>query len=431
MPEAPLSDAKSDTTDAGNSCPKKAFPTDVPQGWVEYPVFGCKYRLYVPGSSVSLPSALAWEGCTDTGPSSYSCKQLKVDWPNPEPYAIGGYPSGYEDSAGRIVLQLRKVYASAPINGEPARATMALVAEADGPVRQAFWQSAHTNPQNPAWYIFQTGISGGRSAWSLRDQDAKAPRVAGIGGMDTDLQPPLLFDLPEADPLAGSPHAGAAHYAVVKAVLRIGSWAGKDLGVVWPGGLDLVAPTWAGSALLWTGESIARSELLTWTETNGAVPLVTFGTDASRSAASGGTDGKDLVWLQGEERTLDASTDGTFPKRSIMAAPFTTDAKALQPKRLRSWQPNDIWGPTKPAVGCGYAAYSHIPDPTKPAYQILIVRLADGVSWILDSPLDNHWRWGRPIAMTCKEMFVSYGKFAVERLRRVQLDSLGAGIPPD
>jgi hypothetical protein len=97
---------------------------------------------------------------------------------------------------------------------------------------------------------------------------------------------------------------------------------------------------------------------------------------------------------------------------------------------LRSFPGDDIVSGIAPdAVGCGHAALdAHSPSGGS---QLLIIRLADGVSWLLDSPSDNHWFWGTPLAVTCDEVFTMWGPGGSSHVRRIRLDSLGPGIPPD
>ena len=82
-------------------------------------------------------------------------------------------------------------------------------------------------------------------------------------------------------------------------------------------------------------------------------------------------------------------------------------------------------------VGCGYAARA--PGLGPPLNNALfIVRLSDGVSWMLPgihAPGMEHW--GQPLAITCDELFASMATDTTVRILRIRLDSLGPGTPPD
>ena len=111
-----------------------------------------------------------------------------------------------------------------------------------------------------------------------------------------------------------------------------------------------------------------------------------------------------------------------------MTSPFTTDAAALQPRRLRSEVGNGF-ATSRPQVGCGYAA-REIYDG------IRIVRLSDGVSWMLPSQQGSTWLWNEPLAVTCTELFAMVAAdgdagWQDVGIARVRLDSLGPGTPPD
>ena len=154
-----------------------------------------------------------------------------------------------------------------------------------------------------------------------------------------------------------------------------------------------------------------------------------FSSDDSRGAGNPGSDGTDLVWVQGEGRDGDSTQ---FPQRWIMTSKYSTDPAAIQPRRLTRWLPYLIAGRT-PAVGCGYAAVRYVLGETIATETgLLIVRLSDGVNWTLRSPNEaKPDSWGPPIAITCDEVFARYqGGAGYETIRRVRLDSLGPGDPP-
>src|SRR5690606_27339005 len=118
-----------------------------------------------------------------------------------------------------------------------------------------------------------------------------------------------------------------------------------------------------------------------------------------RGAGSVGTDGVDLVWMEGSGRVLG---EHHYPTRDIVTAPFTTDPAALQPRRLRS-QIAPQFGDWSQAyeVACGRAARKGASS----GRGVQIVRLSDGRGWELpETPFV--WRPSTIVGMTCDEIFL-------------------------
>jgi hypothetical protein len=144
--------------------------------------------------------------------------------------------------------------------------------------------------------------------------------------------------------------------------------------------------------------------------------------DPARADGNAGTDGRHLVWTRGEG----GRPGEVHPRRSIMVADYTTDPAELQPRRLRS-DPNPVLGagPMRFAVGCGFAGRNAMPPR-----DLLLVRLADGVSWQLAGGAD--WSWGQLLGFTCEEAFATvFSRSQGVSIARIRLDSLGPGIAPD
>jgi hypothetical protein len=392
----------------------------------------CKYRLYVPPSNDLLPQGLTWEPCTTdlVGPDTFDCRQVAVDWPTDieTPYALAGVSPGYVEEDGRVVLQVRKAHLRDGMSWQKEAAFMGLVVEADGPVRQAFWMD-YDAYQSAPMILNNLAVAPGKSTWAAVEwHDMNVTRRASFGGDDTDLSPPILLDRLEDSPDAAIAYAGANYWLQNgRAELRVIGWDGIDHGVL-AGVTAAVSPaTWAGDALLWAYESNPTYRLWTWTKQDGSRELTPFGSDLSKGAGNPGTDGKDLVWVQGEDRM---PSDEWFPTRSIMTAPFTTDPAELQPRRLRSWVLAGIGTSHRPpVVGCGHAAL--ISWNKQEGLSLLIVRLSDGRAWQLRGPPAPAPHWYSPVAITCDEVFAIFEGSPMWSLRRVRLDSLGPGMPAD
>jgi hypothetical protein len=185
--------------------------------------------------------------------------------------------------------------------------------------------------------------------------------------------------------------------------------------------------SFAGGALFWNASAGCVSRLKVWTAAGGTQDFVTFGNaNSAEGAADIGTDGTDLVWVQGSGGCSPQTL--LYASASIMTAPFVTDPRQLHPRRLRSEIPNGV-GVSRFVVNCGYAA-------RQTANGIRVVRLADGVSWQLSADGRLSWQWEIPIALTCSELFAQVsarpdGGPGRTQYARVRLDSLGPGMPPD
>ncbi|HEY8141811.1 MAG TPA: hypothetical protein VIG06_04040, partial [Kofleriaceae bacterium] len=161
--------------------------------------------------------------------------------------------------------------------------------------------------------------------------------------------------------------------------------------------------------------------LMAYDVERGLHPLVPGG--RAQADGNAGTDGRHLVWTRGEGG---AGPDGVFPRRSIVAADYTTDPGAIRPRRLRS-DPNPTIGAhdMRFAVGCGFAGRNAMPPR-----DLLLVRIADGASWQLAAV--PGWSWGQVLGFTCQEAFVTvFSRSQGISIARVRLDSLGPGRPPD
>lgn len=115
-----------------------------------------------------------------------------------------------------------------------------------------------------------------------------------------------------------------------------------------------------------------------------------------------------------------------------MTAPFTTDpaVRKAKEKRLRS-DPGQL-GVAPFGVGCGYASRV-VHDAGTDTMDLLVVRLSDGVSWIVKSPpISTEVQLMNALGTSCGEVFAQV-QFPDEAnaIVRMPLSSLGPAIPPD
>ena len=190
-----------------------------------------------------------------------------------------------------------------------------------------------------------------------------------------------------------------------------------------PEHIDFSQPVMWDDAFFWTTCDLYRSGINVWDPVHGARPFIRWLGDATRGAGNLGTDGADLVWVYGEGKAPDVPS--IYPVKSIMTAPFTIDPAALVPRRLRS-DPTPGGVAVVPfQVGCGYGVRG------AGAIDTLVIRLADGVSWLF--PKDPAFRITEVIGVTCTHFYalVQVGSPGPYTIARIALDSLGPGVPPD
>jgi len=307
---------------------------------------------------------------------------------------------------------------------------MGFVAKADGAVRQAFWQERI--PGQAMITFGTTSIAPGKSGWRLIDMmDFQNQIEVPFAGDDTLLRPPVFPLARDSDLDIGTIWAGSDFYMERTRNQRlIRKWDGTDMGVAVLDTGEYSKPVWVGPTLLFALSDNPYYHLVRWTEHDGTRVLVGTVGDRTKGAGNPGSDGKDLVWLQGEGRPPGAQY---FTDNWVMTSKYTTDPAQIQPRRLVRWPGLGIgtyYSP--PPVGCGYAVYKYGTDEPVRELGLLVVRLSDGTSWRLidrpDAPADG---WFYPLAVTCDEFFAAAKDNRVMNIRRVRLDSLGPGTPPE
>jgi hypothetical protein len=176
------------------------------------------------------------------------------------------------------------------------------------------------------------------------------------------------------------------------------------------------------SAMFWMASRLYRRKITVYTPELGVGLLLDPGKVSSPGFGSIGTDGTDLVWLKGEGHTADPDK---FDTVSIMTAPLKTKSEELAPRRLRSESGGRIYDPRVITVGCGHAVGGNYDG------HLRVVRLSDGVSWLLDATPAASWHWMWQIGITCTHVYGNVNIDGTTRLARVRIDSLGPGITPD
>jgi len=417
-------DALGTAFDAGPDAAR--IPPGVPDGWVPFDDYDPSCGFYVPTSIAVLPPPIQWQQCDPkyVQPPGIGCRRMVVDWTP----SIPGYSGGATEptrawfmSSGTYVLGVAR---------DEGLFVYLMVAEADGPVHSALVEM-HGAP----CVATPRDVRDGRVLYQVFDNEAKG-KLSEYGGgalvanID-DLRPRVLLHyhdqgtrgynvgLPGVLETTTSPSNG----------MILHDWSdGSIQQTIWSSamdqGLQEVPISFFGNTFFFEAITLPISKVKIWDTDAGVRDFIAFGTDTTQGASDLWTDGHDMVWHYGANRS---DPNGIFPTMSDMTSPFATDPSKLQPRRLRS-EVGSAFGDNI-QVGCGYAA-----DGTPNG--IRIVRLVDGVSWLLPQITGSTWQWIEPLAVTCSEVFASASAdgdagWQYSTIARVRLDSLGPGIPPD
>ncbi len=277
--------------------------------------------------------------------------------------------------------------------------------DALGAVNDGRWILSVRDSRSGTFSDFSTGIVAGNI-------DDLAPHVA------------MQFTEKEAPALAVSGALGIIEQT--GGPLRLLDWNDPTKRTVLPS--DAFAQNFAftfGSALFWGASGSDYNTQKIYTAEAGAKDFI-LGGNSPPAAADLATDGTDFAWTEGSGGW---TSEGLPTTVNVMTAPFTTDHTKLKPRRLRSEQTYGF-GTTPFVVGCGYAMRGI-------TVAMRIVRLSDGVSWLLNKTAN--WTWETGVAINCAEAFIDVielpagrrGKTDGGGLVRIRLDSLGPGIAPD
>ena len=393
-------------------------PANVPAGWELAKNVDPCCGFYTPTAIEQMPPPIAWEPCpSDHVPAGSTCRQMAVDWPRDG----NTRPLWVEDRAaqlrgdGNVTLLFERFGA----NGR-----FELMADSDGVVRVALMNTlkygcvAAPRHLSSDRYGFAVKFPGTAQGMIVGDLSSLSP----LGVLSSESSESWLPGLPGVlhvapnqdmnlipwDKLGGGPS------------IHISSPAEED-------GRQQSFPFFEDQAIFWNSTTLAFQGFRVWTPMDGKQSFIDYGGDYTRGVHGLGSDGADLVWNEGEGRT---NPNDVFPTNWVMTSPFTTDPKALKPRKVRQ---TGAYGAVDPyRVGCGYAA--HVMGLTSSDAYAEVIRLSDGVAWrfVLNRPM---WTWNAPIAITCDEIFLhiqSKGPLGTyeESVARIRLDSLGPGIPP-
>ena len=418
VPEA-ASGSGGEPTDAG--CPLKGLPPEVPQDWESFTGYSCDCPVYLPGQNGTPPPPIEWEPCPEDGLQDVDCRVMKLEAEG-ESFAVASAYTYFTTSpTGTPLLQFVRYRPNDTLNGY-----IQLVAEVDGPVRNAFMIVTDSVPRCAAK---AEALNGDRYAIMMIGERVHDPLDLSIQGLIAgrvgEPYPDYVTKLNNGTAFPSDWNISDHWILRQSSKYTVTGWDGLNPQLVYdpaqdPDGVPPHASHLIGGDIFFNVSGGAYSGTLSWTATNGLQPLLRWYNDPDHASGNFGTDGTDMVWTSGEGYLGNHAWDNL----TIMTAPYTTNPQVAQgnARRLRS----DIrpFYPWPFRVGCGYATrHSGLDDG---GAALIIVRLSDGWSWFIHGKDPMNYPMS-PLGLTCEELFLT----TPNSIARVRLDSLGPGVAPD
>lgn len=400
-----------------NHCPPLGLPKEVPPGFLEYTGYSCSCRFYVPGPEAEPLPPVEWEPCPQPGPNNPSCQRMKTPWTTTSG-AVGTPRFWFDKAAQKSYVQFTRFRIDSVAN----TVRHSIIAPVDGSLENSIVQ------HGTACVLYNHGIEGGRYLFGVSSEPLGTEGF--IGGK--------LGEAPDfayKQPLKQYEHTTwrmTSEWVIRwKSGLFGRRWGESDEVTIHTGSSPFDIKGIGGDVFFRVGGFVSAG-ILTWNHAKGVRDLIRYPNDPERGAANFGTEGGDMVWTYGEG--LPDNPSQWLVNRSIMTAPYSTDAETVAntARRLRSDPGTPIDGF---AVGCGHAArqFYQAGANGKNSANLLVVRLSDGVSWIVEMPPTSEGaQFMTALGLTCEEVFTSahFPDQAVT-IVRIRLDSLGPGLAPD
>ncbi len=403
--------------DAG--CPLQGLPAEVPQDWESYTGYSCDCPVYIPGEHGTPPAPIEWEACPVDGLQNVDCRIMKLEVGGTPFHMTSLYTYFSLDPSGTPLLEfLRYPQTTSAVQ------YMQVLAEADGPVRNAFMIVKSVSPYCDA---MAEALSGDRYAIRLDGEhvgDAPDSVQGLIAGRVGEPHPDYVTKLYNGQAFPSDWDVSDQWILRKSSTYTVTGWDGLNPQLVYdpaqdPDGVPAHETQLVGGDIFFNVGSASYSATMSWTAADGLRPLLRAYGNVDNAYGNFGTDGHDMVWTYAQGYV----SEFKYQKLSIMTAPYTTDPKVAQSTARRLRSDTFSFSPQPFRVGCGYAAREAVVGGGMGA---IVVRLADGWSWFVVGkegvPYPVH-----PLGLTCDELFVS----TPTSIARVRLDSLGAGMPPD
>lgn len=406
-------------------------PGSIPDGYLPWTCWsqlpGCTF--YLPDDLTERVAPVEWVPC-ERAPEGLDCRQMATPWEagGRSPVAIGPWEEpGLAIIDGRPTLRMMREVGW----DEPGSYSEIVVADVDGPVRFAMRAPRDTSPL--CWARDVDLRDGFLSIAIVADgtepvDSTDYPLADGTVLVDLADRVPRLVRRDEVDMWSADGYVSDTLVALRTDGLTVHDHALESQEVAWPR-----TGRWVQGKTHVLGESVlfqvSGPSIHAWSPELGTTTLVGF-EDPDRGAGAVGSDGVDLVWMEGSDR--DEEID-IFRVRDIMTASWTPVPTLLAARRVRS-DPARAFFDDGDAfrVGCGMAARHQNGD-----HEVEIVRLEDGHTWYLDR-IDGLWRPWFILGLTCTEIFImatiwpeGVAEADGTHVMRIALDSLGTGEPGD
>lgn len=400
-------------------------------GWDHYADYDPFCEFYVPHARENLPAPIRWEPCrANPETATKACRQMVLDWEpaqlNPE--LISPATKAQRRSNGSLLLLTARYQSDDNFR---------LIAEVDGPVLTA------VREHKPTKCVVGSVLSDGdHYAFEVFDSEAKGELSeyggGALGGGLDELRPRVLrhyHDSYTRGFIAGDPGL----LEVSGGVMSLYSWSdGSLIKDIWSSaqdnGLAQNYQFFHGNTLFWASDTEVINKQKVYASPAPVKDLLSFGDDFTKGVADLGTDGSNLVWVEGMNR---AGPSGVFPDVTAYVATYTTDPALIVKRALRNDLSGYPFGTSPFVVGCGYAARA-TEMKRDGGFQngTLLIRLSDGYAWQLPNAPGVEWGWRTPLAITCDELMVlvtdrpTPGGAPRTNVARVRIDSLGSPTPP-
>jgi hypothetical protein len=423
---APTPDARPPDSGPADTAPRSdveiPFYAGVPTGWELMEGVDPHCGIFGRGANGVEPPVARWEDCppdlTLAGPG---CGVMAQDWP---PSTIDGPPVWLSGTArveldgSTPLLAIRRVY---------GRSALRLLMSLDGKVISAVFEADMFR-----CFAADASVAEGRVAYTIHTTgpaDGPAWAVGGLlrGSLRAIATIPRSFDQSFVASRVGIWHDRTRDlYAWDGSglVRRVPAAQGEE-------GYESDVVHTAGNAVIWrSGSPSTPMHIRVNTPARGTTFLVDGGPDISRGAADFGTDGKDMVWVEGYGKTQ----PGRFPRMDMWTAPFSLDEGTIRASKRVLRKIDESQDGDLPFVAGGYVLrYTQLKTGSGQwRLGSMLVRISDGKAWYI-SELERPfgWRWSHAAGMTASEVFAYLvDSQQRERLVRIPLATLIARAEP-
>lgn len=412
-------------------------PASIPEGWRPWACWSQNpaCMVWIADDPETQAAPVEWEPCAAGSPAVQGCQQMTRPWPFDSYGAIGDtYPSipRLDTFTSPAVLRLLRI--SVDSAGSDASYAEWVAAEPNGVVRYAI-RKPFTPSANCAFQDYD--LNEGMWIFAPKGDDTLPVSESPLDGamlIDVHAKEVALIYRDER-PASSTWRAGRERLTRRSGQdLHLHDLAVQDDVLLQSPSADALSAHSTtriqilGQRVVWEVSSSSTLGIRAYDPERGPHDLIRDLEDPTHGAGTPGTDGIDLVWMEGRGRQ---PGDVTYPVRDVMTSPFTTDPAALEPRRLRS-DPSTSFGLSETGyrVACGHAAKTG-----ETPQDVRIVRLSDGHAWqILHTELT--WQSSAIVGLTCDEVFLVVqfwedGEPMGSTIQRIRLDALGEGIPPD